>query len=51
MNVALFLSLMILLALLAAAGTAVYPYLIFYSVVGLTESLFIALMIAAYICW
>jgi len=38
-------------ALLAAAGTAIYPYLIFYSVVGLTESLFIALVIAAYVCW
>lgn len=38
-------------ALLAAAGTAIYPYLIFYSVVGLTETLFIALVIAAYVCW
>jgi hypothetical protein len=38
-------------ALMAAAATAIYPYLIFYSVVGLTETLFIALIIAAYVCW
>ncbi len=38
-------------ALLAAALTAIYPYFIFYSVVGLTETLFMVLIIAAYVCW
>lgn len=38
-------------ALLSAAAAAVYPYLIFYAVVGLTETLFIALIIAAFVCW
>jgi hypothetical protein len=35
-------------ALLAAAFTAIYPYFIFYSIVGLTETLFMALLVAAY---
>ena len=30
---------------------AVYPYFIFYAVVGLTETLFITLVLAAYVCW
>ena len=34
------------LALVAAAATAIYPYLIFYALVGLTETLFIALIVA-----
>ena len=38
-------------ALLAAFMTAVYPYFIFYAVVGLTESLFIALLLGAFLCW
>jgi 4-amino-4-deoxy-L-arabinose transferase-like glycosyltransferase len=38
-------------ALLAALMTAIYPYFIFYSVVGLTESLFIALLLGAFLCW
>jgi 4-amino-4-deoxy-L-arabinose transferase-like glycosyltransferase len=38
-------------ALLAAAFTAIYPYFIFYSIVGLTETLFMALLVAAYVCW
>jgi hypothetical protein len=38
-------------ALVTALATAVYPYFIFYAVVGLTETLFIALLLAAYVCW
>jgi hypothetical protein len=38
-------------ALLAAAGAALYPYFIFYSVVGVTETLFIALFLATYLAW
>ena len=38
-------------ALLAAALTAFYPYFIFFSVVGLTETLFMTLIVAAYVCW
>jgi Dolichyl-phosphate-mannose-protein mannosyltransferase len=38
-------------ALLAALATAVYPYFIFYAVVGLTETLFITLLLAAYLFW
>jgi 4-amino-4-deoxy-L-arabinose transferase-like glycosyltransferase len=38
-------------ALLASALTAVYPYFIFFSVVGLTETLFMTLIVAAYVCW
>jgi 4-amino-4-deoxy-L-arabinose transferase-like glycosyltransferase len=38
-------------ALLAAATAAIYPYLIFYAVVGLSETLFITLVLAAYACW
>jgi hypothetical protein len=40
-----------LCSLLAAFGTAVYPHLIFFSVVGLTETLFITLLLAAFVCW
>ena len=38
-------------AVLAAAFAAVYPYFIFYSIVGLTETLFMVLLLAAYLCW
>jgi 4-amino-4-deoxy-L-arabinose transferase-like glycosyltransferase len=38
-------------ALLAAFMVAIYPYFIFYAVVGLTESLFIALLLGAFLCW
>lgn len=38
-------------ALLAAAGVAVYPHFIFFSVVGLTETLYSALIVAAFVCW
>lgn len=38
-------------AVLAALGTAIYPYFIFYAVAGLTETLFIALLLAAFVCW
>jgi|ERR1035437_587299 4-amino-4-deoxy-L-arabinose transferase-like glycosyltransferase len=38
-------------ALLAAFMIAIYPYFIFYAVVGLTESLFIALLLGAFLCW
>ena len=35
----------------AAAGAACYPPLIFFSVVGLSETLFITLVLAAFLCW
>jgi 4-amino-4-deoxy-L-arabinose transferase-like glycosyltransferase len=38
-------------AFIAALTTAFYPYLIFYSAVGLTEPLFIALLLAAFLAW
>lgn len=38
-------------AVLAAAIAAIYPYFIFYSIVGLTEMLFMVLLLAAYVCW
>ena len=38
-------------AVLAAAVAAVYPYFIFYSIVGLTETLFMVLLLSAYLCW
>ncbi|MFY9684448.1 MAG: hypothetical protein WAJ88_01500, partial [Pseudolabrys sp.] len=38
-------------ALVTALATAVYPFFIFYAVVGLTETLFITLLLAAYVCW
>jgi 4-amino-4-deoxy-L-arabinose transferase-like glycosyltransferase len=38
-------------ALLAGLMMAIYPYFIFYAVVGLTESLFIALLLGAFLCW
>ena len=38
-------------AVLAATIAAVYPYFIFYSIVGLTETLFMVLLLAAYLCW
>jgi hypothetical protein len=40
-----------LCSLLAAFATAFYPHLIFFSVVGLTETLFITLVLAAFVCW
>jgi 4-amino-4-deoxy-L-arabinose transferase-like glycosyltransferase len=39
------------IALLAAAFTAIYPFFIFYSIVGLSETLFMTLLLAAYVCW
>lgn len=39
------------IALLAALMTALYPPLIFFSVLGLTETLFIGLILAAFACW
>jgi hypothetical protein len=38
-------------AALAAFFTAIYPYFIFFSIVGLTETLFMTLLVAAYVCW
>ncbi|NOQ29785.1 MAG: hypothetical protein GQ570_01550 [Helicobacteraceae bacterium] len=38
-----------LYATLAALGTAVYPYFIFYSITGLTESLYIFLLLLAFL--
>jgi len=38
-------------AVLAAAIAAIYPYFIFYSIVGLTETLFMVLLLAAYFSW
>jgi hypothetical protein len=35
----------------AMAAAACYPPLIFFSVVGLSETLFIALILAAFLCW
>jgi 4-amino-4-deoxy-L-arabinose transferase-like glycosyltransferase len=40
-----------LAALLAALAAAIYPTFIFYAVVGLTETLFIALVLAAFLAW
>jgi hypothetical protein len=40
-----------LAAFIAALGAAVYPYFIFYAVVGLTETVFIALLIGAFLAW
>jgi hypothetical protein len=41
----------VITALVTALATAVYPFFIFYAVVGLTETLFITLLLAAYVCW
>jgi hypothetical protein len=38
-------------ALLAAAAAACYPPLIFFAVVGLSETLFVTMLLAAYLCW
>ena len=38
-------------ALLAGLAAAIYPYFIFYAVVGLTETLFIFLLLAGYLAW
>lgn len=38
-------------ALLAALGIAIYPQLVYFAVVGLSETLFIALLLGAYVCW
>ncbi len=38
-------------AVLAAAIAAIYPYFIFYSIVGVTETLFMVLVLAAYVSW
>jgi 4-amino-4-deoxy-L-arabinose transferase-like glycosyltransferase len=40
-----------LAAFLAAMGTALYPNLIFFAVLGLTEPLYIALVLSAFIAW
>jgi hypothetical protein len=39
------------IALVAALGAAVYPPFIYFSFVGLTETLFTTLILAAYVCW
>lgn len=39
------------IALLAAAAVAIYPQFIVFSVVGYTESLFMALFVGAFVCW
>ena len=39
------------IALLAAAGIALYPQFIFFAVAGLSESLFMALFVGAFLCW
>ena len=38
-------------AALAAFGAALYPFFVFYAVVGLTETLFLALLLGAFVCW
>jgi 4-amino-4-deoxy-L-arabinose transferase-like glycosyltransferase len=38
-------------AALAALAAAVYPFFIFYAVVGLTETLYITLLLGAFDCW
>ncbi len=38
-------------ALLAALIAAIYPHFIFFAAVGLTETLFMTLTVAAYLCW
>ncbi len=38
-------------AILAAIAAAIYPPLIFFAVVGLSETLFITLILAAFLCW
>jgi 4-amino-4-deoxy-L-arabinose transferase-like glycosyltransferase len=40
-----------LAALLAATAAACYPPLIFFAVVGLSETLFITMLLAAFLCW
>jgi 4-amino-4-deoxy-L-arabinose transferase-like glycosyltransferase len=37
--------------LIAAGIAALYPHFIFFSVAGLTETLFMALLVAAYVAW
>jgi hypothetical protein len=39
------------IALVAALGAAIYPPLIYFSFIGLTETLFTTLILAAYVCW
>jgi hypothetical protein len=39
------------IALVAVLGAAVYPPLIYFSFIGLTETLFTTLILAAYVCW
>jgi len=38
-------------AALAALAASVYPFFIFYAVVGLTETLYITLLLGAFDCW
>ncbi|HUI96063.1 MAG TPA: hypothetical protein VLX44_09945 [Xanthobacteraceae bacterium] len=38
-------------AFLAALATAFYPYFIFYALAGVTETLFIVLLLGAFVCW
>jgi 4-amino-4-deoxy-L-arabinose transferase-like glycosyltransferase len=40
-----------IVSLFAATGAALYPYFIFYSIAGVTETLFIALLMAAFLAW
>jgi hypothetical protein len=39
------------IALAAALAAAIYPPSIYFSIVGLTETLFTTLIVAAYVCW
>ena len=39
------------IALVAAIGAAIYPPFIYFSFIGLTETLFTTLILAAYVCW
>jgi 4-amino-4-deoxy-L-arabinose transferase-like glycosyltransferase len=39
------------ISLLAAGAAAIYPFFIFYAAVGLSESLFITLVLASFLAW
>ncbi len=38
-------------AFLAALATAFYPYFVFYAIAGVTETLFIVLLLGTFVCW
>lgn len=40
-----------IVALFAAIGMAIYPYAVFYAAVGLTEPLFVTLILASFLAW